>query len=220
MARMPRLVVPGYPHHVTQRGARRMKTFFSEGDYEYYLDLIAHYKEGAGVDVLAYCLMPNHVHFVAVPHEKESLSRLFRQVHRHYTRHINFREQWKGHLWQERFHSFVMDEQYLLATVRYVERNPVKAKLCFLAEEWRWSSAGAHLLGVDDHIVTVKPMLERIPDWRAYLSMEEGERELSTIKHHSTSGRPAGDTTFVQYLEALTGRDLQKKKPGPKVAVK
>ncbi len=92
MARMPRLVVPGYPHHVTQRGARRMKTFFSEGDYEYYLDLIAHYKEGAGVDVLAYCLMPNHVHFVAVPHEKESLSRLFRQVHRHYTRHINFRE--------------------------------------------------------------------------------------------------------------------------------
>ena len=130
MARMPRLVVPHYPHHITQRGARRIKTFFTEEDYQYYLELVAEYKAEAGVEVWAYCLMPNHVHFVAVPTERDSLSRLFRRVHRHYSRAINFRQKCTGHLWQERFHSFVMDEQYLLATVKYVELNPVKAKLC------------------------------------------------------------------------------------------
>src|SRR5690554_134187 len=108
MARMPRLVVPDYPHHIIQRGARRMRTFFSEEDYQYYLDLVAHHKDEAGIAVWAYCLMPNHVHFVAVPKESDSLSRLFSKVHRHYTRAINFRQQCKGHLWQERFHSFVM----------------------------------------------------------------------------------------------------------------
>ena len=123
MARMPRLVVPDYPHHITQRGNRRMKTFFSEDDYQHYINLLESYKTDAEVEIWAYCLMPNHVHIVAVPKEKDGLSYLFRQVHRHYTRYINFREKWKGHLWQERYHSFVMDEQYLLATVRYVELN-------------------------------------------------------------------------------------------------
>jgi len=118
---MPRLVVPGYPHHVTQRGARRMKTFFLDEDYQYYLDLVAYHKQKAGVAIWAYCLMPNHVHFVAVPEREDSLSCLFKMVHRHYSRAINFRQKWTGHLWQERFHSFVMDEEYLLTTVRYVD---------------------------------------------------------------------------------------------------
>jgi putative transposase len=155
MARMPRLVVPGYPHHVTQRGNRRMKTFFGDRDYRYYLELLSDTKEEAGIEVWAYCLMPNHVHFVVVPRLENSLSRLFRFVHRHYSRAINFRKNWKGHLWQERFHSFVMDEHYLLATVRYVELNPVRANLCHSPEDWPWSSAKAHIQGIDDDIVTV-----------------------------------------------------------------
>ena len=92
MARMPRLVVPGYPHHVTQRGSRRMQTFFSDSDYQYYIDLLARYKNDTGVSIWAYCLMPNHVHIVAIPEEEDSLSQLFRKVHREYTRYINFRE--------------------------------------------------------------------------------------------------------------------------------
>ena len=216
MARMPRLVVPGYPHHVTQRGARRMKTFFSRADYSYYLDLVSHYKDEAGVEIWAYCLMPNHVHFVAVPEEEDSLSRLFKETHRRYTRHVNFRKGWKGHLWQERFHSFVMDEQYLLATVRYVELNPVKARLCELAEEWEWSSTGSHILGCDDRIVSVAPMLGRISDWRSYLSQGESDNDQATIRQCLSSGRPAGDELFTRHLEQLTGRDLRKKKPGPK----
>lgn len=131
MARMARLVVPGYPHHVTQRGNRRQKTFFCDDDYHYYIELMAQFAEEAGTEVWAYCLMPNHVHFVMIPSHEDGLRAVLGEVHRRYTRHVNFRKGWRGHLWKERFHSFVMDEEYLLATVRYVERNPlVAAPLC------------------------------------------------------------------------------------------
>ena len=144
MARMPRLVVPGYPHHVTQRGNRRMQTFFGEEDYQAYLNLVAEAKADAGIQVLAYCLMPNHVHLIVVPEATASLSQFFRQVHRHYSRMINFRQHWRGHLWQERFHSFVMDETHLLAAVRYTELNPVRALLCDCPQDWKTMLSGAH----------------------------------------------------------------------------
>jgi putative transposase len=217
---MPRLVVPDYPHHVTQRGNRRMQTFFCDDDYRAYLQLLAEAKAHAGVAIWAYCLMPNHVHIVAVPDSKDGLSRLFRCVHRHYSRRINFRENWKGHLWQERFHSFVMDERYLLATVRYTELNPVRARLCQRAEDWPWSSARAHLIGCDDVVTDVQPMLDRIGDWRCYLAAGASDSELEDIRRSSTTGRPAGDASFVAKLEALTGRELKKRKPGPKPAIK
>ena len=219
MARMPRLVVPGYPHHITQRGNRRMKTFFSDEDYRAYLDLLSESREETRVSVWAYCLMPNHVHLVVVPDHQDSLARLFRYVHRHYSRRINFRENWKGHLWQERFHSFVMDERYLFAAVRYTEQNPVRAGLCQRPEDWPWSSARAHLAGRDDAVVSVRPMLDRIGDWRRYLSGGAREEVLQGIRRCSTTGRPAGDTAFIERLEALTGRNLKLRKPGPKPAV-
>ncbi len=220
MARMPRLIVPGYPHHVTQRGTRRMRTFFSAEDYHAYLELVRGAKEAIGVDVWAYCLMPNHVHLVVVPQDKAGLARLFRHVHRGYTRRINFREKWKGHLWQERFHSFVMDEQYLLAAVRYVELNPVRAKLCVHPRDWKWSSARAHLHSQDDGVVSVKPMLDRVGDWARYLSVNEYETKLSAIRKHSVTGRPAGSENFINCLEMLTGRNLKKGKPGRKAVIK
>lgn len=220
MARMPRLVVPDYPHHVTQRGNRRMTTFFCDDDYRAYLQLLAEGKTHAGVAVWAYCLMPNHVHIIAVPERQDGLSKLFRFVHRHYSRRINFRENWKGHLWQERFHSFVMDEHHLLAAVRYTELNPVRARLCQRAEDWPWSSARAHLIGIDDVVTTVQPMLERIGDWRRYLAKSGSDQEVEGIRRCSNTGRPAGDAVFLEKLEALTGRELKKRKPGPKPAIR
>ena len=129
MARLARVVVPGVPHHVTQRGNRRLETFFEDDDYRAYLDLLAASCAEAGVAVWAYCLMPNHVHLVLVPDERDGLRHALGEAHRRYTRRINFREGWRGHLWQERFHSFPMDEAYLLATARYVELNPLRARL-------------------------------------------------------------------------------------------
>ena len=218
MARMPRIVVPGYPHHVTQRGNRRQRTFFCEDDYRYYIELVSEYALQVNTEIWAYCLMPNHVHLIMVPDREDGLRAVLGEAHRHYTRHINFRQKWRGHLWQERFHSFLMDDNYLLATVRYVERNPVAARLCDLPEQWPWSSAIAHLRGQDDALVRVKPMLDRVSDWQAYLSNEVDSRQADSIRRHTRTGRPLGTSQFVQSLEQLTGKPMAPKRPGRKPA--
>ena len=215
MARMARVVVPHFPHHVTQRGNRRQQTFFCDDDYATYIDLLTHAKAKAEVEIWAYCLMPNHVHFVAVPQHQESLSMLFSDAHRRYTRRVNFREGWRGHLWQERFHSVAMDENYLLATVRYTEMNPVKARLCEGPDQWRWSSVHAHLDRHDDGLVTAGPMCERINDWRKYLAAGNLAATVERIREHSRTGRPIGDDAFLDTLTRLTGTDWRKRKPGP-----
>lgn len=178
MGRMGRVVIPGYPHHVTHGGNRRQKTFFSDDNYRYYIELMAEFVREAETEAWAYCLMPNHVHLVMVPKHEDGLRAALGEAHRRYTRHINFRHGWRGHLWQERFHSLVMDEQYLLATVRYVERYPVKARLCHYPSDWRWSSALAHLLRKDDQLVRVRPMLYRISDWSSFLA-DAGLRRMN-----------------------------------------
>jgi putative transposase len=159
--------------------------------------------------------MPNHVHLVMVPSCEDGLRAALGEAHRRYTRYVNFRQGWRGHLWQERFHSFVMDEQYLLAAVRYVERNPVVARLCRQPVDWKWSSAYAHLAAQDDGLVRVKPMLDRMNDWAAYLSAECDE-DTEVIKLHTRTGRPLGSTDFVEHLEAVTGKVLAPRRPGRK----
>jgi len=216
MARIARLVIPRLPHHITQRGNRRMRTFFSNRDYQRYIGLIAKEKDKAGVEIWAYCLMPNHVHIVAVPNAEDSFCRLFRSAHLKYTRYVNQREEWQGHLWQERFHSFVMDERHLIAAVRYIEMNPVRAGLVDKPEQWRWSSVHAHMRGNDDQLVKVAPMLTLINNWSNYLDSTPLPGDVQAIRRHSRTGRPAGDNNFLRHLEDLTGRRLRRRRPGPK----
>lgn len=219
MARMPRVVVPGYPHHVTQRGNRRQKTFFCDDDYRYYIQLLSESISKSDTEIWAYCLMPNHVHLVMVPGSEDGLRSVLGEAHRRYTRYINHREGWRGHLWQERFHSFAMDEAYLLASVRYVERNPVAGQLCRHPAEWPWSSAAAHIASKDDSLVSVKPMLDRIDNWEAYLSVvQETQITHQHIQQHTRTGRPLGSSEFIDKLELLTGKELARKKPGRKSA--
>ena len=213
---MARLVVPTYPHHVTQRGVRRMETFFSDDDYAAYLALVAEGCRKAGTDVWAYCLMPNHVHLILVPSAEDGLRRALGEAHRRYTRRVNLREGWRGYLWQGRFHSFVMDEDHLIACARYVELNPVRAGLSAQPEDWRWSSAWAHLAGADDTLVRVRPMLSRIPDWSTFLRVGVEDAELERLRRHTNTGRPCGSEAWIAGLERLTGRTLRKQKPGPK----
>ena len=216
MARMGRRVIPGIPHHVTQRGVRRMEVFHGEDDYRIYLDLISTSCRKAGTEVWAYCLMSNHVHFVMVPKNEDGLRASLGEAHRQFTRHVNFREGCRGHLWQERFHSFAMDEQYLLAAVRYVELNPVHAHIVSRAEDYAWSSARAHLEGKDDGVVKVAPMLERVSDWNDYLTCDLDEATKEEFRRHGRTGRPLGDDTFLERLENMTGQILRPQKPGRK----
>ncbi len=216
MARIPRVVLPGIPHHITQRGNRRQKVFFSSQDYQYYLDLLIDSCRDAQTVCWAYCLMPNHVHLILVPDEVDGLRNTLAEAHRKYTRMINFRHGWRGHLWQERFHSFPMDEKHLYRATRYVEVNPVRAGLVSNVEDWPWSSARAHLCGENSGLVDVSPMLARVGDWSQYLRHRDTEAELDTFRKHSRTGRPLGDKSFVECAELATGRSLVPDRPGPR----
>lgn len=218
MARLARVVAPGVPHHITQRGNRRQDTFFQNSDYRVYLDLMAEWCAHYGVDIWAYCLMTNHVHLIAVPETEQALGLAIGEAHRRYTRHVNFREGWRGHLWQGRFASFPMDDQYLLAAARYVELNPVRAKMCKTPKAYRWSSARAHLSGEDDQLVKVQPLLEMAEDWKGFLKNGLADEDHATLQAHERTGRPLGDKGFVERLETDLGRSLKKQKPGPKQA--
>lgn len=216
MARLPRIVIPGIPHHVTQRGNGRQRTFFEDGDYALYLDLLASAAERARVEVWAYCLMPNHVHIVLVPSDADGLWRTFGDLHRRYTGFINARRRTTGHLWQGRFGSAAMDEAHFVAAIRYIALNPVRARLVARPEEWRWSSTRAMLAGVDDHVVKVAPALERTGDFAAFLGEEFDEAlTYAALRKAESVGRPVGSPEWLEDMESRTGRKLAPGKRGP-----
>lgn len=217
MARLSRVVIPGVPHHVTQRGNGRQKTFFADEDYALYLDLLAVAAERARAEVWAYCLMPNHVHIVLTPSDESGLARTFGELHRRYTGYINARMRTTGHLWQGRFGSVAMDEPHFVTALRYVALNPVRARLVERAEDWPWSSTRALIAGQDDHVVTVAPALERVGNFAAFLG-EPFDEALSyaALRKAESVGRPVGSKEWLAAMEAQTGLMLAPQKRGPK----
>jgi putative transposase len=216
MARLARVVVPDAPHHVTQRGNRRQQVFFGDDDYIAYREELAQSCRAAGVAVLGYCLMPNHVHLILQPRDEDGLRGALAEAHRRYSRRVNFREGWRGYLWQGRFASAPMDEAHLLACARYVELNPLRARLVARPQDWPWSSARAHLAGRDDGLVSVRPMLDRIGDWADFLDGGLDEVEHRALQGAERTGRPLGSEAFIAEAERRLGRSLAKGKPGPK----
>ena len=214
MARIARLVVPGYTHHVIQRGVRSLPIFSDDGDRRAYLDIMAEQLDRFGVEVLAWCLMTNHTHLVVVP--KDQVARAIGEAHRRYTRLKNVADGVRGYLFQGRFGSCVLDEMHLLAAVRYVELNPVHAGIVRSAEDYLWSSARFHLgLIPSDILVTNRDLLGLVGNWGEYLGRNDETvdgRLLKAIR----SGRPAGNEQFVQLIETLTGRSLSLGKRGPR----
>ena len=217
MVRIARVSVLDVPHHVTQRGNRRQNVFFKNEDKIAYLKILKEQCRLFKLSIWAYCLMDNHIHLVVVPRAKESLARGIGETNRLYARMINFREGWKGYLWQGRFQSSPLDEQYLYCAVRYVERNPVRAGLVEKAEQYPWSSACAHVEHERDEVLDHFYLLDEIRNWRKYLDSSEAVENIDKIRLHSRTGRPTGSVDFLKKLEAVTDRILTKQKPGPKV---
>ena len=215
MPRIARLIAPGVPHHITQRGNRRLETFFSDEDYRQYLVLMAEWCRLFHVGIWAYCLMPNHIHLIAVPRWKESLRQAIGEAHRRYSVMVNRRQGWTGHLWQGRFSSFPMDEKHLLAAAKYIEMNPVRAGLVADPYAWRWSSAGSHLEGKDDILVKVAPLLERVGEWRDFLAAVD-EADAEKIRRHERTGRALGNDAFLDSLEKSLKRTVRPQKAGRK----
>ncbi len=216
MARIARIVGPGLPHHVTQRGNRRQTTFFTDDDYNYYLSLLGEWCTCYGVWVWSYCLMPNHVHLIVVPQQEDGLKLAIGETHRRYTRRVNFRMGWRGHLWQGRFSSCAMDEKYLLSAARYVERNPVVAGIVSKPGDYTWSSARHYLGQQFDPLIQQSPLGEMVDDWSSFLAAEVDDDCRTAICRAERSGRPLGEMEFIAKLEGTLGRELIRQKPGPK----
>ncbi len=216
MARIARVVVPGHPHHVTQRGVRSMAVFAGDGDRELYLRLMAKQCARFRVEVLAWCLMTNHVHLVMVPEREEGLAAAVGEAHRRYTRTRNFAEGVRGYLFQGRFGSCVLDERRLLAAARYAETNPVRAGMVVHPGDHKWSSARFHLgRRKRDALVADRTLRGLVGDWGEFLGADDGEAEES-LRRATRTGRPAGDRRFLVRVERLTGRELRRRKPGPR----
>jgi putative transposase len=189
MPRPARQVLPGIPHHVTQRGNCRQRVFFGDDDHAAYLSLLRHFCRKSGTSVWAWCLMPNHVHLILVPAHEDGLRAALAPAHTRYAIEINRRQGWCGHFWQSRFGSFPMDEAHLHACLRYVELNPVRAGLVARPEAWPWSSARAHLGLALDGLTDLAPMRGRIDDWRAFLDAGLDDEDRDAIRKAERTGR-------------------------------
>ncbi|MBL8537867.1 MAG: transposase [Hyphomonadaceae bacterium] len=209
MARQSRVVAPATPHHVTQRGNRRQQTFFRDGDYLRYLQLAAEWCAKADVECWGYCLMPNHVHLILTPKTEAGLRAALAPLHWRYTYEINKRERWTGYLWQGRFASYPMDDDYFVQASRYVGLNPVRAGLTQRAEDWPWSSVRAHLDGRDDSLVRAQPLRARVRgDLARFFEADVGAEAMRKLRRAGATGRPLGGAEWLKALEASAGRAL------------
>lgn len=213
MPRIARVICAGLPHHVTQRGNRRGTVFFSDADRMAYLRWLEDYTGKHSVDVLAYCLMTNHVHLVVVPSTVNSLHRTLRPLHMRYAQRVNRARQWNGHLWQGRYFASVLDAHYVWAAIRYVERNPVRAGMIDRAEGYAWSSAAAHCGYGSDPVLTTdtswRRQFEAVGDWSSWLASKDDPESLDVLRRHANKGLPCGSPSFIEKLEQATGRTLR-----------
>jgi len=213
MARIARIAAEGVPYHVTQRGNGRQRVFDTDANYRLYLDLLRANGLRFRLDVWAYCLMPNHVHLIAVPLRSDSMARALGRTHADYARGLNLERRSCGHVWQARFFSCPLDEAHPWAAMAYVERNPVRAGLVSAADQWRWSSAGAHAGGCDEWGQTALGRWRERFDgsrWAEVLRTSIEEEALGERLREATSrGRPLGSDDFIDGLERREHRRLR-----------
>lgn len=223
MARLPRLTIAGYPHHVIQRGNNRQPVFQSATDREYFLSLLDENARKFGVAVHAYVLMDNHVHLLATPQTIESLPKWMQSVGRSYVRYFNDLNQRSGTLWDGRYRAtIVQTERYLLPCMAYMDLNPVRAGLVMQPDEYAWSSY-AHYAGRRfDKWITPPPLvwaMGNTPFAReaAYAEMVRtglASSQLAAMTDAALQGWALGDPEFVANLQGLTQRRLTKRTPG------
>jgi len=210
MPRISRAVAVEHPHHITQRGNYYQSVFDGDDDYIQYLQWLEKYCKKYFLKIWAYCLMSNHVHFIGVPMREESLAKTFNTLHMRYSQYFNRKRGLKGHLWQGRFYSCILDERHLYAALRYVENNPCRAGIVERPWEYKWSSARTHvyrgenqLLSDDCHVT------KEIDDWRKYLEVRDEGTVVTTIRQNTKTGRPCGGESFTKMMEETLGRKLK-----------
>ncbi len=212
MPRIARLVVPDYPHHITQRGNYRQVVFNDDADRREYLELVALYSKKFHLTILSYCLMNNHVHFIVIPKNEDSLASTFQIAHTRYSQYFNKKIQAYGHLWQGRFYSCVLDDRHLVAAARYVERNPVRVKIVKNPADYGWSSARNHTGTSHNDIIDTGVLFKYIDvkqkEWGRFIDKSDEPDEVAVIRKYTMTGRPLGNVSFIQKLEKTFNKKL------------
>ena len=217
MPRKPRMYLPGYPYHIIQRGNNREATFFAEQDYLFYLACLEDAAKRYRVAIHAYVLMTNHVHFLATPSYKQSISLAMQSIGRRYVQYINKEYFRTGTLWEGRHKASIVDaESYLLTCSRYIEMNPVAANMVKHPAEYRWSSYRANAFGEKDELITQHEVYQRLGNCEA--SRREGYTKLfdtaidpddaRRIRSTASFSMPLGDSRFKQQIETALKRKV------------
>jgi putative transposase len=216
MPRIARAIAVGFPHHVVQRGNNKEDVFFDKEDREKYLSLLKKYSDKWNSPILAYCLMNNHVHLLTRPKEEESLYKMMQGVTLCYTQYVNKIYKRTGRLWESRYHSCIVDkEKYLWAVARYIEQNPKRARLVKVEEDFPYSSARAHILGVKDEVLGDELFEEgQRKEYKQFLKASIPEKEATSIRYYTRTGRPVGSEEFIKSMEKKLERRFMLKPPG------
>jgi len=218
MPRIARVVGVEYPHHITQRGNYRQEIFLDDEDRKKYLTLLFAESNKYRLKILSYCLMTNHVHFIGVPEKMDSMGNVFKYVNMKYSQYFNRKQGEKGHLFHGRFFSSIMDEHYTMACARYIERNPVRAKMVKDPWDWKWSSAGVHC-GMEKESELLENRLFEYceidgKEWKGYISSREDPGEMIMIKGQTIKGRPLAGGDFIKELGKKLKRVLEVRPKG------
>ena len=222
MPRRPRIHLDGVPLHIVQRGHNRQPCFFAVADYLAYLEWLREASRGAGCQVHAYALMNNHVHLLVTPIDAQSVSRMMVALGRQYVPYINAAYQRSGTLWEGRYKSsLVQSEAYLLACMRYIELNPVRAAMCADPADYRWSSYRANALGEAQSWLTPHPLYatlgpdeaSRLAAYRALFDQVLPEKTVADIRLALNQTQPLGNSRFLDAIEQATG---QRREPKPR----
>mgnify|MGYP001612411988 FL=1 len=216
MPRIARAVAVGYPHHIVQRGNNKEKVFFNKKDREKYLSLLNKYADKWISPVLAYCLMSNHVHLLARPKKEESLYKMMQGVTLCYTQYINRTYKRTGRLWESRYYSCIVDkERYLWAVARYIEQNPKRARIVKREEDYPYSSAKAHIVGIEDEVLGEELFEEgQRKDYVELMRSSIPEEEVNRIRYSTRTGRPFGSDGFISKMEKKLDKRFLLKPPG------
>ena len=212
MPRLARIIAVDYPHHIVQRGNNRQDVSFVADDRRVYLEILKEQFDKYSLELSAYCLMTNHIHLLAIPRKEDSLAKAVGGANFRYTQYINRMHKRSGHLWQGRFYSCALDNAHLLYAMRYIERNPLRAKVCRQAWNYKWSSASAHIVEKKKNdLLDLKSWFKIMggDDWKKLLMTDLDKSEVMRIRNNTHTGRPLGSDSFLSKLEKRIGRRLR-----------
>ena len=215
MPRIPRIIIPGVPHHIIHRGNRRQDVFFTEQDKKRYLWWLTKYSHQYGLDILAYCLMSNHIHLIGIPRTITSIAEVMHIVNTRHTQTVNTEQGWTGHLFQGRYFSTSLDDVHLWVCIKYVEQNPVRAGLVSHAADYPWSSAKCHC-GLCKNIVQASETGYdgKLDDWFDVLKGIPKLDLIEIIRHRTQKGIPCGDDDFLEKISNITGQAIKDRPKG------